>query len=84
MGITSYGSGIRRKTRSDMPNMKMTFCHQTRRAMAQAITSASEDAARKYVYKHVGMLASQMPPIRSIPDAGVFVNHLSFQSRRNR
>jgi hypothetical protein len=44
----------------------MTFSHQTRGAMAQVLTTVSEDAARTFLYKHTGLLASQMPPIRSI------------------
>jgi hypothetical protein len=44
----------------------MIFSHQTRGAMAQVLAVLSEDAARTFVYKHIGMIASKMPPLRAV------------------
>lgn len=44
----------------------MTFGYQTRGTMAQVLAASSEDAARTFVYKHSGVIASKMPPLRVV------------------
>jgi hypothetical protein len=34
--------------------------------MAQVLATVSDDTARTFLYKHTGLLASQLPPVRSI------------------
>lgn len=43
----------------------MTFSYQAR-GTAQALAASSEDAARTFVYKHLGVIASKMPPLRVV------------------
>jgi hypothetical protein len=44
----------------------MQFSHQTRGTMAQVLTVTSDNAARTFVYKHLGIVASQLPPPRAL------------------
>ena len=44
----------------------MEFSHQIRGTMAQVLAVSSEDAARTFIYKHLGEIASQLPRPRVI------------------
>lgn len=44
----------------------MLFSHQTRGAMAQTLAAVSDNAARNFIYKHLGKIESKMPRIREL------------------
>ena len=44
----------------------MEFSHQTLGTMAQVLAVSSDDAARTFIYKHLGEIASQLPRPRVI------------------
>ena len=44
----------------------MEFSHQTRGTMAQVLAASSDDATRTFIYKHLGVSGSRVPPPRDI------------------
>jgi hypothetical protein len=44
----------------------MEFSHQIRGTIAQVLASSSADAVRTFVYKHLGLIGSKLPRVRTI------------------
>jgi hypothetical protein len=42
----------------------MEFSHQTRGTIAQVLAASSDDGARTFIYKHLGVIESKLPPLR--------------------
>jgi hypothetical protein len=44
----------------------MSFSYQTRGSIAQALSVVSDAATRDFLYKHLGLQGSKMPPVRGL------------------
>lgn len=44
----------------------MEFSHQTRGTIAQVLAASSDDGVRTFIYKHLGVIESKLPPPRAL------------------